>query len=451
MKTELFGIYRLRRFFTSTWMPTALALTVLAVLLGQFAVTGIVWLSRALEIVLLFSLVSILGAGIFQFAAKAWKKGLLSLLLFLGTAAVSFVSVIAVYLIGLPDYFGWDIVIPPDMVLEQPRDMMVAADRLATDVEGNELIDVYAAGTMASGDAALSIDLDIMNRFKGANRGLLLRHLASSAKWFVTEERGKVYAYRRFVTEKGGWKGSLAGYYTAHDFNKHQGRHFQVRIILGIDGPVLDGPWHGQVTDVTVSSAKSGFMIGTSVNRYDESTYVSYLVLRSDGPALEIFEEAKSRSRAFTVLALSKFKAELSALGRSQAARRRGFDPALMPPRSVKQGDPDFYLVNGFQGGLYSVYAYVNPGEEGRLYLKVFEATRNTPLSKSRIAERSTEYLGWSDDPAEVFFYNTRITVYEGSWGIYYPARFELWFSPASGEPERKLLEKIYMIEGWER
>ena len=238
-------------------MPTALALTVLAVLLGQFAVTGIVWLSRALEIVLLFSLVSILGAGIFQFAAKAWKKGLLSLLLFLGTAAVSFVSVIAVYLIGPPDHFGWNIVIPPDMVLEQPRDMMVAADRLATDVEGNELIDVYAAGTMASGDAALSIDLDIMNRFKGANRGLLLRHLASSAKWFVTEERGKVYAYRRFVTEKGGWKGSLAGYYTAHDFNKHQGRHFQVRIILGIDGPVLDGPWHGQVTDVTVSSAKS--------------------------------------------------------------------------------------------------------------------------------------------------------------------------------------------------
>ncbi|MCH7551701.1 MAG: hypothetical protein IIA35_08410 [Proteobacteria bacterium] len=53
-------------------MPTALALTVLAVLLGQAAVTGIVWLSRVLEIVLLFSLVSILGAGIFQFAAKTW-------------------------------------------------------------------------------------------------------------------------------------------------------------------------------------------------------------------------------------------------------------------------------------------------------------------------------------------------------------------------------------------
>ena len=131
METKFLGIYRLRRFFTSAWMPTALALTVLAVLLGQFAVTGIFWLSRALEIVLLFSLVSILGAGIFQFAAKTWKKGLLSLLLFLGTVAVSFVSVIAVYLIGPPDYFGWDIVIPPDMVLEQPRDMMVAADRLA--------------------------------------------------------------------------------------------------------------------------------------------------------------------------------------------------------------------------------------------------------------------------------------------------------------------------------
>jgi hypothetical protein len=63
----------------------------------------------------------------------------------------------------------------------------------------------------------------------------------------------------------------------------------------------------------------------------------------------------------------------------------------------------------------------------------------------------TTEYLGWSDDPTEVFFYNTQITVHEGSWGVYYPARFELWFSPASGGPARKLLEKIYKIEGWQR
>jgi hypothetical protein len=103
------------------------------------------------------------------------------------------------------------------------------------------------------------------------------------------------------------------------------------------------------------------------------------------------------------------------------------------------------------QGGIYSVCAYVNPGESGYAYLKVFEATKNTPLSTSRIPERSTEFIGWSDNPTEEFFYNSEITVYEGDWGVYYPARFELWFVPDSGKPERKLVEKVFKIEGWQR
>ena len=103
------------------------------------------------------------------------------------------------------------------------------------------------------------------------------------------------------------------------------------------------------------------------------------------------------------------------------------------------------------QGGIYQVYARINPGTAGRVYLKVFEATRNTRLSAGRIAECSLEYTGWSDDPQEQFFYNTEITVYEGDWGVYYPARFELWFMPQDGGPERKLLEKIFKIEGWQR
>ena len=39
----------------------------------------------------------------------------------------------------------------------------------------------------------------------------------------------------------------------------------------------------------------------------------------------------------------------------------------------------------------------------------------------------------------------------EGDWGKYYAARFEVWFDPDSGAPERKLLEKNFKIEGWQR
>ncbi len=56
-----------------------------------------------------------------------------------------------------------------------------------------------------------------------------------------------------------------------------------------------------------------------------------------------------------------------------------------------------------------------------------------------------------SDKPKEQFFYNSEITVYEGDWETYYPALLELWFVPDCGKPERKLIEKIFKIEGWQR
>ena len=40
---------------------------------------------------------------------------------------------------------------------------------------------------------------------------------------------------------------------------------------------------------------------------------------------------------------------------------------------------------------------------------------------------------------------------YEGDWGKPYAARLEVWFTPDSGGPDRKLMEKTFKIEGWQR
>jgi hypothetical protein len=42
-------------------------------------------------------------------------------------------------------------------------------------------------------------------------------------------------------------------------------------------------------------------------------------------------------------------------------------------------------------------------------------------------------------------------TIYEGDWGKPYAARFEVWFFPDNGGKERKLIEKNFKIEGWQR
>lgn len=50
-----------------------------------------------------------------------------------------------------------------------------------------------------------------------------------------------------------------------------------------------------------------------------------------------------------------------------------------------------------------------------------------------------------------MFFSEASFTIYEGDWDKPYAARFEVWFVPDSGKPERKLMEKVFKIEGWQR
>jgi len=111
----------------------------------------------------------------------------------------------------------------------------------------------------------------------------------------------------------------------------------------------------------------------------------------------------------------------------------------------------DILVTRAYEGGRYNVYAHVNPGEPGSAYIKVFEATRNTPLSEYGTKRDSEKKMGWSGNKDSRYYYKSHIVVYEGDWGVYYPARFELWFIPDSGGPERKLVEKIFKIEGWQR
>ena len=118
-------------------------------------------------------------------------------------------------------------------------------------------------------------------------------------------------------------------------------------------------------------------------------------------------------------------------------------------PTASPGGGPDIVLGNLMQGGQYDLVAFINPGEAGTLFVKAFEATRDTPLSEDRIERASTQIAQWSSNAAELLAYRAPFTIYEGSWGIYYPARIEIWFRPASGGTPRKLLEKIFRVEGW--
>ena len=103
------------------------------------------------------------------------------------------------------------------------------------------------------------------------------------------------------------------------------------------------------------------------------------------------------------------------------------------------------------QPGIYEVVYSLNPGEPGSVYLKAFEATTGTRLSVERLEMASKTRMTWSTEPSERFGAKAGFTIYEGDWGKPYAAHFEVWFKPDSGKTERKLSERIFKIEGWQR
>ena len=164
--------------------------------------------------------------------------------------------------------------------------------------------------------------------------------------------------------------------------------------------------------------------------------------------AVEVFEQSEAKERRLTKAALSHIEKELNPLAAHPTWETiRG----ILPAGSIRQGEASLELRNSLQPGIYDSTIWVNPGEPGMVYLKAFEVTQETPLSVDRLKERSNEWIGWSDNPGELFFSNTHFTIYEGDWGIPYAARFEAWFAPDSGEPDRRLMEKMFRIEGWQR
>ncbi|MDO4557836.1 MAG: hypothetical protein Q4C47_02595, partial [Planctomycetia bacterium] len=113
-------------------------------------------------------------------------------------------------------------------------------------------------------------------------------------------------------------------------------------------------------------------------------------------------------------------------------------------------GKETFRILNGMQPGIYVAEYRGNPGEPGRISLRAYEVTREIRLSEKSLEKRSNERIGWSDDPEELFYSLMEFTIYEGDWGKPYAARLEVWFRPDEG-PQRKLTERVFRIEGWQR
>lgn len=107
-----------------------------------------------------------------------------------------------------------------------------------------------------------------------------------------------------------------------------------------------------------------------------------------------------------------------------------------------------FELYKTPEPGIYNYKLCVTGLGKGSTYIKAYEVTHNYALSGYYIMEASYKPVKYEN---KVFTDIGLITIYEGDWGEPYAARFEVWFKPSDGSEERKIFEKTYKIEGWQR
>lgn len=335
------------------------------------------------------------------------------------------------------DHFADDIRMPTDIKVTKPENgYEIPAGGIAA-ADSYSVALTVAATNVLSSRGKISCDISELDGLYKKDASFVRRYWASHPGWRFSRDRfsDRLTAYRR-VRTCGHWHVGLC----IPDVGP-AGHDDCVRSIMGECLALTEGvDWDG-------IKCRSGDRVGVFFKTDVDSQKIGTILCKGDAITLMVRESSCfSASRVMQPI-FDFTQAEFAALRKTNgdwdAARE------LLPNDAIRKGESSMTLFG--DGGRYSYDAWVNPGEEGEVYLKAFEVTKGTRLSETRIKNDTREYVGWSDDPSEKFLASSSFTIYEGDLGKYYAARIEIWFIPARGGDERKLVEGVFRVEGWQR
>ncbi len=396
-----------------------------------------IWLEIILAGGFLVGLLYFFVGMIVWFVRKRKAAGFLSLICFF-IVLFSSVPISASYLVQsltgpASDDFADDLKLPSNVILQEPGDLSQGREGPMDSFQTALLASIVGSG---GGDPRITTSIPSLGVLQENHPDLLQRYFSSHPGWRVFAEGRNRFATRRWMIE-GKWQISGHGYYS--DFGGAPGSPvFQTKTTLGFTGK----PWARGRTEMLPSNK-------TVAPSLDTAQWVESRIAFDEGGVLvELFEQSEFPERRMTKATLAQLEKELAPLAAKPTWETA---EAILPEGFVVTGPPSMTLWNAFQGGIYNAEIRCNPGEPGMIYLKAFEITKGTRLSSDSLKERASEWIGWSNDPTEQFLSEVHFTIYEGDWGQYYGARFEVWFVPESGKSERKLLESNWKIEGWMR
>ena len=435
-------------YFGSWWLPALVYIC----LLGGFTITAISqWkplavVANVLLCVLCLAFLGLIAASIWSLIKRRWSKGIINLLLVFGCGAVT------VFVFGFlmfasmfgpsEDGFADNLKIPEGIEISEPDPDASDTMDVSTDKGTDELQDSVRKALAVTGKDVTEFTPEMPSLSKAAtdHSKTFRAYIEASPDWHVFMEQGNCFASRRW-SYGGEPRDTLHGYIS--EFGGDAG--FQTRCLLCLD--------RKQWSRYSVQHVLEGKNPVKPQMIRGNDLHESRVMIECGGVWVEIFEQSGKPERRVTKATVAVLDKEFLDFERNPEAaleRARARSRELANRLAGKNGHP-FRLLIGMQPGIYGVVYSLNPGEPGSVYLKAFELTKGTPLSVDRLEGSSRTRMTWSTELSERFGAKAGFTIYEGDWGRPYAARFEVWFKPDSGKPERKLAERIFKIEGWQR
>jgi hypothetical protein len=290
----------------------------------------------------------------------------------------------------------------------------------------------------APSESEITVPLDVsdpvLGQIKADQVEPLRRYLAASAGWRLTQIKGVPVAIRRELADEttpdaGKRRISPDGFYFKHQ----PWRRYRTLLRFGSAPLPVEPDWQAVLTPAAPGRADA-FLRVHPANLPDYRSYLS--LSASPAVTLEIMEESMDTGRETTRRLLRETNDELKkVLTGLPAVEKRGVLPGVYPAESVRSGSSTFKVESAHQTGAYHLYGYVNPGEAGYVYARALDSA-GAVLSRVDAGLQTQEYVGWSQQPQQQFFFNSQLRLPAKSPA---PARLELWFHPEQG-PERKLL-----------
>jgi len=436
------------KYFNSWWIPALVYLCVFAGFL-----TTAVFETRSLRIpidVLLLGVgiafLGLLVACIWNLAKKRWRVGIINLLFILGCLAVSFVGIGYVFVMSMfgpsEDGFADHLTIPEGIEIAEPEQDRTDPwqAELSEERDWFQVSIRNALAEKGDGDSKFVPAMPSLRKASTEDAKMFRAYVEASPDWHVFIEQGRHFAVRSW-SYGGEPRNTLHGYISEFGGDSS----FQTRCLLCLD--------RKQWSSYSVQHAQEGRRPVRPEMSVGNNMQESRVMIEAGGVWVEIFEQSNLAERRVTKATIANLEKEFAqflkdpeaALSEAQA-RSRALAIGL-----AGDGKYPFRLLEGMQPGIYGIVYALNPGEPGEVYLKAFEVTQGTPLSVESLKASSKTRMAWSTDSSERFGAKSGFTIYEGDWGKPYAARFEVWFSPDSGKSDRKLAERIYKIEGWQR